>query len=501
MKHSETINAVSRTSELACSRPWRMAGVMGFGLMVAVTLMPIAPASAQLAAPSAPNTFADIVEKVKPAVVSIRVSSVATRLSRNEERRDRGSLPFPHLDPDHPFNEMFKNFRGGQGGPVPRPRRAQGSGFVISPDGFVVTNNHVIRGGKQITVSFDEKTNYDAELIGRDPRTDLALLKIKSEEEFPYVKFATQKSRVGDWVIAVGNPFGLGGTVTVGILSAQGRDIGSGPYDFIQVDAAVNRGNSGGPTFNLQGDVIGVNTAIYSPSGGNVGIAFAVPASTAVEVIEQLKKSGSVSRGWLGVRIQTISEDVAASLGLSEPHGALISDVTADGPAEKSDLRSGDAILKINGSKIEDSRDLARKIAEFEPGTKIDVAIRRGDRNLTIPVDLGTFPGDFTQDKEKEETDPAEPTALADLGLALAPASDGTKGVVVLRVDETSDAAEKGIQRGDVILQINNKDVAKPSDVDDVVKAAKKRGRKAVLVTIQRGNDKLFIGLQLKTSG
>lgn len=485
-----------------------LTGIIAAGVLAVIAAAPLAPAAAQLSGSRAPATFADIVEQVKPAVVSIRVSSGgSTQLSGNEERgygNRRGATPFPDLPQDHPLNEFFKNLpRGGPGGQAPRQRkrRAQGSGFVISADGFVVTNNHVIKGGDKITVVFDEKNKYDADLVGADPRTDLALLKIKSDKTFKFVKFATKKGRVGDWVVAVGNPFGLGGTVTAGILSAQGRDIGSGPYDYIQIDAAVNRGNSGGPTFNLNGEVIGVNTAIYTPSGGNVGIAFAVPASTTVEVIEQLKKNGTVSRGWLGVRIQSISDDMAASLGMKDTYGALISEVTAGGPAEKSGLRAGDAILRINGVKVEDSRDLARKIAAFSPESTVDVDVYRANKEMTIKVNLGTFPGsDKAAEKSKAQEEPAKPTAMLDLGLGLVANTNG-EGVAVEAVDPNSDAAEKGLQRGDMILQVNGQDVSKPSDVDKIVQDAKKLGRKAVLVTLQRGETKRFIALQLKSAG
>ncbi|HUS96663.1 MAG TPA: trypsin-like peptidase domain-containing protein, partial [Hyphomicrobiaceae bacterium] len=330
-------------------RPWTrkrstifLAGALGAVVATGALLAPSMPVSAQQRAavvpiPGAPATFADLVERVRPSVVSVKVASGS---GPQESRRwppgnrggprfgqGRGAPAFPDLPPDHPLNELFKNlppeFRGGPNGRPgqpgrPRVRRSQGSGFVISEDGYVVTNNHVVSGGNEITVSFDDKENLPAEIVGTDSRTDLALLKIKTKRKFQFVQFATKPNRVGDWVMAVGNPFGLGGTVTVGVLSALSRNIGSGPYDYLQIDAAVNRGNSGGPTFNLNGEVIGINTAIYSPSGGNVGIAFAVPADTASAVIEQLKKSGSVQRGWLGVKIQTISEDIAAGLGQKE---------------------------------------------------------------------------------------------------------------------------------------------------------------------------------------
>ncbi|MBU2532637.1 MAG: trypsin-like peptidase domain-containing protein, partial [Alphaproteobacteria bacterium] len=296
--------------------------------------------------PGAPASFADLVARVKPSVVSIQVESSdnRTRMMGRRPSPRSGAKPFPDLPDDHPLNEFFRGLPRGEQGPQARPRQrrqAQGSGFVISADGYVVTNNHVISGAEKINVSFDEKEQIPAKLIGTDPRTDLALLKIQSDKTFPFVSFADKISREGDWVVAVGNPFGLGGTVTAGIISALSRDIGSGPYDFIQIDAAVNRGNSGGPTFNLKGEVIGVNTAIYSPSGGNVGIAFAVPAQTAVEVINELKKSGSVKRGWLGVKIQSITDDMAEGLGLKQASGALVSEVTQDSPAAKAGLEPG----------------------------------------------------------------------------------------------------------------------------------------------------------------
>ena len=496
----------------------RSIALAGAGILAAFAVMPVTPALSQkqpLVGPGgSPATFADIVESVKPAVVSIRVTSRGRELAsrrpsqRNQGPRGRGQTPFPDLPGDHPLNEFFKNMpRGFGGAPQPRQRqrraRSQGSGFVISADGFVVTNHHVIQGGNQITVVFDEKNTFEAKLVGADPRTDLALLKIKSDKPFKYVKFAEKKSRVGDWVVAVGNPFGLGGTVTAGIVSAHGRNIGSGPYDFIQIDAAVNRGNSGGPTFNLSGDVIGVNTAIYSPSGGNVGIAFAVPARTAVEVIEQLKNSGSVSRGWLGVKIQSVDADMAASLGLSEPQGALINEVTAGGPAEKAGFQAGDAILKVAGQKIEDSRDLARKIAAFSPGSTVDVAVRRASGDANIKVKLGTFPGasEKVAAAQAAPKKKAKPTSLKELGLGLVAAPSKEKGVAIASVDDNSDASEKGLQKGDIILAVNSQNVAKPADVDKVVQDAKKLGRKAVLVTLKRGDTQRFVAIQLKSKG
>ena len=452
----------------------------------------------------APGSFADIVERVKPAVVSIQVSGGGgPKVAKNERGGDQdkrggggGKDFFPNLPDDHPLNDFFKNlpkeFRGG-----PRPTQAQGSGFVISPDGYVVTNNHVIDGGSKIQVSFDRDTKFDADLVGTDQRTDLALLKIKANgKTFPYVKFAKAMPRVGDWVIAVGNPFGLGGTVTAGIVSAQGRDIGSGPYDYMQIDAAVNKGNSGGPTFNLDGDVVGVNTAIYSPSGGNVGIAFAIPSITATEVVDQLKTSGSVKRGWLGVRIQSLDEDMAASLGLNEAKGALVNDVTTPGPAATAGVKNGDTILEVNGHKINDSRDLARQIANYAPGTKVDVKVLRGQREQSIPVTLGNMPTNpELASNDSSPPSPAQGPEVAQLGLTV---TSNREGVMITDVDPSSDAGQKGIRVGDLILEIGGFPVAGPDDVTKAIREANKLQRKAVLMRIKSGSETRFVAVQLK---
>ena len=299
----------------------------------------------------APLTFADLVAKVSPAVVSINVKGDA-------KVADNDQIPgLPDLPEDNPLYDFFKQFRKNmpQQPQKAQPTLAQGSGFFISPDGFVVTNNHVVEDAEDITVTLENGDKYPATLVGTDPRTDVALIKVKADgKTFPFVEFETKDPRVGDWVLAVGNPFGLGGTVTAGIISAHNRDIGSGPYDYLQIDAAVNRGNSGGPSFDLDGKVIGVNTAIFSPSGGNVGIAFAVPAALVQEVVTQLKATGTVDRGWLGVVIQNVSDDIADSIGMKEAKGAMITKVTEDGPAAKEDLKAGDVIVEVNGEKIDD---------------------------------------------------------------------------------------------------------------------------------------------------
>ena len=481
---------------------------------------PMVPAYAQLAPNAtidtpmgrAPATFADIVERVKPSVVSISVTTgdntkvADARKGSKGGRSDKGGAPtpgIPDLPDDHPLHDFFKNFpRGGGGEPPERPMLAQGSGFVISADGYVVTNNHVVENATKITVSFDEKEKFDAELIGTDPRTDLGLIKIKSDKKFPYVKFAAGSGRVGDWVLAVGNPFGLGGTVTAGIISAFGRDIGSGPYDFLQIDAAVNKGNSGGPTFNLEGDVIGVNTAIFSPSGGSVGIAFAIPAKTATEVITQLKKSGSVSRGWLGVKIQNVDEDTAASLGLPEAKGALVTEVTPNGPsAATGGLKPQDAILQVNTDKINDSRDLARRIAEIAPNTAVDVKVWRNNAEQVVKVKLGTFPG-VKEDPSKPE--PVKPSSsnieLSQLGVTLLPAhTEGApEGVVIAEVAPNSDAALKGLKAGDIILAVNGENVSTPEALVASIEKVQSQKRKAVLLQIKSADQKRMVPVQLK---
>ncbi len=469
-------------------------------------------AKAQRAAPSqnvvtpfgrAPLSFADIVEQVKPAVVSV---SVVNDGSKDEAKNNENGPKLPNIPEDSPLHDFFKNlpkqFRGRPG--PSQPRRGQGSGFIVSSDGYVVTNNHVIDGATKIQVSFDDLEKVDAELVGTDPRTDLALLKMKTTKTFPSVKFAKSKPRVGDWALAIGNPFGLGGTVTAGIVSALARDINEGPYDFMQIDAAVNKGNSGGPTFNLNGEVIGVNTAIFSPSGGNVGIAFAVPAARVEKVIAQLKKTGTVARGWLGVKIQNIDEDTAASIGLAVAKGALVSDVTPDGPAKKAGFKMQDAILEVDGSQIENSRDLARKIAEIAPGTNVAVKVWRGNSHEMINLVLGTFPTSTaeiaklrqgkapTKDKEKAKM------ALKQLGLTLMPArtGDDNEGVAIAEVEPKSDAAQKGLRAGDVILQVDRRLVSAPEEVVSNVKRVEDQGRAAVLLLIQSGGQKRIVPLR-----
>ena len=344
-------------------------------------------------------SFADMVDHVKPAVVSVRVkTSVAAASAEDGESGIEG------LPPGHPLERFLRRFgeegqgqgqgQGPrQGKPQPRQGMSQGSGFFVSQDGYVVTNNHVVQNATEVQLVTDSGKTLAAKVIGTDPRTDIALLKVTEEGNYPFVQLAKTKPRIGDWVLAVGNPFGLGGTVTAGIVSAQGRDIGSGPYDdFLQIDAAVNRGNSGGPTFNQKGEVVGVNTAIYSPSGGNVGIAFAVPAATVDSVVASLKKDGSVARGFIGVQIQPVTAEVADAIGLKEPHGALIAEAQANGPAAKAGIKRGDTIIAVNGDKVADARDLSKKIAVFAPGTKTTLTVWRDGKEREVSFEVGRQP-------------------------------------------------------------------------------------------------------------
>ena len=469
----------------------------------------------------APLSFADIAERVKPAVVSISVSSSgrATAQAPGQKgpttppqgRGNQQRPPIPGMPEE--WNEFFRNmprdFGGGGGGNggsggAPRPVQAQGSGFVISEDGYVVTNNHVIDKATKIEVVFDtgESTDkYEAELVGTDPRTDIALLKIKANRKFQFVRFTGKAPRVGDWVLAVGNPFGLGGTVTAGIVSALARSgISEGPYDFLQIDAAVNRGNSGGPTFNLDGDVVGVNTAIYSPSGGNVGIAFAVPAATVMKVVDALRTTGTVARGWLGVKIQNVDNEMASTYGLNEAAGALVQEVTAKGPAEASGLRVEDVILSVNEAKIKDTKDLALKIAEFAPNTVVDVRVRRGTKDEIVKVKLGRFPGANDVAAAPDKAEPA-PRQFTSLGLAFGNAARrGTAaakepGLTVSGVEEGTDASTKGINSGDVVTHVNGEAVNSAEDVEAAVKRA---NRGPVRLTVKSDSRTAIVAVRPK---
>jgi serine protease Do len=431
------------------------------------------------------KSLSPLVEKVMPSVVSVEVKFT----NASADQADAGPDQLPPQLKD--FFNQFPQFKdqlpqGGQGGGT-----ALGSGFVISSDGYVVTNNHVVKDADTVSVTFQDGSKYDATVIGTDPKTDLALLKIKSDKSFPAVNFADTDAKVGDYVMAVGNPFGLGGTVTSGIISARGRDIGSGPYDdFLQIDASINKGNSGGPTFNLDGQVIGINTAIFSPSGGSVGIGFAIPASVASNVIESLKTDHKVTRGWLGIKYQPVTPDLAESLGLENSKGALISDLSSGSPATKAGLKSGDTILKVDGTEISDGHDLAKIIAHVAPGKSVELSIVRDGKPKTISVTLAKMPSDA----ELSATTPAVATVktgLAGYGIEVAPSEDG-EGVKVTNIDPKSTAAERGLKEGDVILEVAGNVV---SDEQSVAEALKSASGKKILMLVKTGEGNRFVAL------
>jgi serine protease Do len=476
------------------------AGLMAAtALVTAISVLPVTPATAQsqLSAEAVDPTkgFGDLVERVMPAVVNVQVK-FANAAASSEDGEGKKQMP----NMPEGFGEFFKQFPqfrngmpGGDGeGERPQGGMAVGSGFIISADGYAVTNNHVVKDADQVSVTLKDGEEYDAEVIGTDPKTDLALIKIKSDKAFDYVSFTKEEPRVGDWVMAVGNPFGLGGTVTTGIVSALGRDIGSGPYDnFMQIDAAINRGNSGGPAFNLEGEVVGINTAIFSPSGGSVGIGFAIPASTAESVIASLKSDGKVTRGWLGVQIQPVTEDIAESLGLEDAKGAIVADVTEDSPALAAGIRQGDTILSFNGKEIKDSRDLARKVAQVKPGDTIPVTLVRDGKTMDISVKIGDMPTDPKMASKDGAEDEAKGVSVAGLGLKLVPAEDGA-GVTVTNVAPDSAAAERGLKAGDTILEVAGKEVHSPSDVRDALKSNEK---KRVLMLVKTEDGQRFVAL------
>jgi serine protease Do len=448
-------------------------------------------------------SFADMVERVQPAVVSIRVKTDETVAQGDGEMQ---GMP-PGLTPDSPFYDFFKRF-GMPGMPGNRDHSpqhryglAQGSGFFISADGYVVTNNHVVENATDVKVVTNDGTEHAAKVIGTDPKTDLALVKVTDGKDFPHVSFAKDESRVGDWVVAVGNPFGLGGTVTAGIVSARGRDIGAGPYDdFLQIDAPINKGNSGGPAFNTGGEVIGVNTAIYSPSGGSVGIGFAIPAHTAQQVVASLMDNGKVVRGWLGVQIQPVTDEIAGSIGLDKARGAMVTEPQADSPASKAGIKSGDTILAVNGQDIEDAKDLARKIAAYPPKTTVDVKLWRDGKEETVKVDLGELPNDKVASAQPSDNEQPDHTSLDDYGLTLAPAKAvgaGDSGAAVTDLDPNGKAAEKGLREGDVILEAGGAAIEGPRDVSKAVASAEKAGKTAILLRVKSGDSVRFLALPL----
>ena len=513
----------SKSSTLNRSRNRLLAGVFTLALVggtVGAFVLPevVTPALAQITTNQSPSTFsfADIVEKVSPAVVSVKVKKDAPdEMASNEDGEGGAQNVPPQIER---FMRRFGMAPNGQGGPEMGPRRGpgaqgghgrvvgQGSGFFISADGYAVTNNHVVEGASEVDVTMTDGKTYTAKVIGTDPRTDVALLKVDGKTDLPWVKLAASAPRVGDWVVAVGNPFGLGGTVTAGIVSARGRDIGSGPYDdFLQIDAPINRGNSGGPTFGLNGEVIGVNTAIVSPSGGNVGIAFAIPSETVAEVVEALKSGGSVSRGYVGVQIQPVSDEVAEAMNLKDAQGALIAQVQPGTPGEKAGLKAGDVVTAIDGQNIKDSREMSREIARKKPGITVNLSVIRDGKPITVGVKLEQLPTDVASNDAKKgpENDKTE-RDVPRLGLSLAPAKGvagaGDQGVVVTEVDPNGPAAERGLKAGDVILDVAGKPVMSPNDVRDGIAAARKDNRKAVLMRVKSEQGTRFVAISLGDS-
>jgi serine protease Do len=452
-----------------------------------------------------PVGFADIVERVKPSVISVKVN-ITEKLAKDDSGDDS---PF---QPGSPMERFFRRFGGPDGLPpglrgTPRGHAVtgQGSGFFISADGFAVTNNHVVDGADKVEVTTDDGKIYKAKVIGTDARTDLALIKVEGGSNFPFAKLSDGKPRIGDWVLAVGNPFGLGGTVTAGIVSARGRDIGNGPYDdFIQIDAPVNKGNSGGPAFNTEGEVMGVNTAIYSPSGGSVGIAFSIPASTVKSVVAQLKDKGSVSRGWIGVQIQPVTPDIADSLGLKKAEGALVAEPQANGPAAKAGIESGDVITQVNGETVKDARELARTIGGLAPGTAVKLDVLHKGQDKVVNLTLGQLPNSLEAKADTDNNDKGGATRGSDvpkLGLTVAPANSvagaGKDGVVVTEVDPNGAAAERGFKEGDVILEVAGKNVTNAGDVREAINAARTDNKNSVLMRVKSGGSSRFVAMPL----
>jgi serine protease Do len=510
---SSQINRPARRSLFSARKIALMAsvvaglGIAGYGLDSASGGFALlaSPAHAQVnndvSKVAQPTGFADIVQRVKPSVISVKVvigDKAADASDRSDGSDDQSD--------NNPMDRFFRQFGGPDGMPPGLHQHhgghgvmmGQGSGFFISPDGYAVTNNHVVDGAEKVEVTTDDGKTYKAKVIGTDKRTDLALIKVEGGSNFPFAKLAEGKPRIGDWVLAVGNPFGLGGTVTAGIVSASGRDIGNGPYDdFIQIDAPVNKGNSGGPAFNMQGEVVGVNTAIYSPSGGSVGIAFSIPAPTVKNVVAQLKDSGKVSRGWIGVQIQPVTSDIADSLGLKKAEGALVAEPQASGPAAKAGIQSGDIITAVNGETVKDARELARTIGGLAPGSSVKLNVLHQGKDQVINLTLGQLPAMQQASAESDGNGSDVPR----LGMTVAPANSvagaGKTGVVVTNVDPDSAAAAHGFKQGDVILEVAGKNVTNPGDVRDAIKTAHDDKKNTVLMRVKTGDASRYVAIPL----
>ncbi|HET6185328.1 MAG TPA: DegQ family serine endoprotease [Acetobacteraceae bacterium] len=489
-------------------RPLLLAG-LALAAAPTAALLPSAPALAR----PAPDSFADLAAKLLPAVVNVS-SSAEVQVG------DNSGPDLPGFPPGSPFEQFFKDFmerhRGAPGqnpGPAPGPERRMqslGSGFIIDPTGLIVTNNHVIDGADDVTVTLQDNTSLKAKVVGRDTSGDIALLKVDAGHPLPALQFGDSSAmRVGDWVLAIGNPFGLGGTVTAGIVSARGRDIHEGPYDdFIQTDAPINRGNSGGPLFNMDGQVIGINTAIYSPSGGSIGIGFAIPSNMARQVVAQLREYGHPRRGWLGVRIQEVTPDIAESLGLKGgARGALVAGVLPNGPAQGAHLQNGDIILSFNNAAIKDTHELPRVVADTEVGKQVPLTVWRDGKEVTLEAVLAEKPDDVEKVAAQQNSPQSAAPPISSLGMTLAPIDNAArdkyhlsadqKGVLVTDVDPNGAAAQKGLKPGDVIVEVQQGEVSKPEDVQRRVEAVRREDRRSVLMLVQRQDGLSWVPLPL----
>jgi serine protease Do len=489
--------ALAAVRPISAGRSW-----LGLAALLSALLMLAWASAAQ--ARSAPESFADMVEKLLPTVVNIQ-----TRQTIEGGQAEQ-------------FEEFFKEFferrgEGGEGGEPPPPQQRRGSslgsGFIIDPTGYIVTNHHVIAEADEVEVVLSDGTSLDAVIVGSDKDTDLALLKVEVSRALPATTWGDSDStRIGDWVVAIGNPFGLGGTVTAGIVSARQRDINAGRYDnFLQTDAAINKGNSGGPMFNLDGEVIGVNTAIFSPSGGSVGIGFATPSSMAKNIIAQLRDTGEVRRGWLGVRIQNVTDELAEGLRLNRARGALVAAVTEGGPAEEAGIAQGDVILEFNGREVTEMRRLPAMVAETAVGSTVDVTVWRRDGEKKMRVRVGELEPEQVAAASPTETPPeAQPSDMESMGLALGTITpelrtrfsldEATKGVVITEVKDGSASAEKGLRAGDVIVEVDQEEVATPADVVEKVERAKSEGYRVVTLLVFRQGDFQWVAVRIDQS-
>ena len=491
-----------------------VATVMGLAAVTALPTISPADTTPQATASGfvagAPSSFADLAAKVSPAVVNVS----STHVVENEGPSGMEGMPF-NFPPGSPFEEFFKQFQQQQGHQKPSARKVHslGSGFIIDASGYVVTNNHVVDGAKDIEVTLTDGSEYPAKVIGTDAKTDLALLKVETKTPLPFVSFGdSDKMRIGDWVMAVGNPFGLGGTVTAGIVSERGRDIHEGPYDdFLQIDAAINQGNSGGPTFSTDGSVIGINTAIFSPSGGSVGIGFAIPSNLAKPIIAELKDQGHIDRGWLGVAIQPLTPDLTQGMGLGSDKGALISSVQDNSPAAAAGLKSGDVVVGFGEREIESPKDLSRAVADTASGATVPVKVWRDGSERTVEVKIAEMKEEVASAAQPgEESGTAASNTVDQLGATLAPVNDMTrqqfglsedaKGVVIADLERDSALAEQGVRPGDVIERVNDRKVANPEDVAKALREAEADKRSVAVMLIESDGNDRFVAVQISES-